>query len=119
MPHMAGMTRVPFSAHAALTQWQFGPFAVLVAAALLAAAVWYLRGVWQLSARGRAWSWLRTLSFMAGLVAVDLALQSPVATFTAMYFQAHVTQHLLLMVVAPTPSGTPAPNEACRAGAWP
>ena len=98
---MAGMTRVPFSAHAALTQWQFGPFAVLVAAALLAAAVWYLRGVWQLSARGRAWSWLRTLSFMAGLVAVDLALQSPVATFTAMYFQAHVTQHLLLMVVAP------------------
>jgi putative copper resistance protein D len=39
--------------------------------------------------------------FLAGLVAVDLALQSPVATFTASYFQAHVAQHLLLMVVAP------------------
>jgi putative copper resistance protein D len=38
---------------------------------------------------------------MAGLVAVDLALQSPVATFSMGYFQAHVIQHLLLMVVAP------------------
>ena len=28
-------------------------------------------------------------------------MQSPVATFTASYFQAHVAQHLLLMVVAP------------------
>ena len=32
---------------------------------------------------------------------VDLALQSPVATLTGTYFQAHVVQHLLLMIVAP------------------
>jgi len=32
---------------------------------------------------------------------LDLALQSPVATFTMEFFQAHVIQHLLLMVVAP------------------
>jgi putative copper resistance protein D len=38
---------------------------------------------------------------MAGLVAIELAVQSPVATFTGSYFQAHVAQHLLLMVVAP------------------
>ena len=27
--------------------------------------------------------------------------------------------HILLMVVAPAPSGSPAPIAACRAGAWP
>jgi len=64
-------------------------------------AVWYLRAQSDLAARGRRWSWKRTLSFLAGLAALDLALQSPVATFTMEYFQAHVIQHLLLMVVAP------------------
>ena len=38
---------------------------------------------------------------MLGLVVVDLALQSPVATLTGTYFQAHVVQHLLLMIAAP------------------
>ena len=67
-------------------------------------AVWYLRAQSDLAARGRRWRRKRTLSFLAGLVALDLALQSPVATFTMEFFQAHVIQHLLLMVVAPPPS---------------
>ena len=73
----------------------------MVLAAAIVAAVWYLRAQWALSARGRRWSGKRTLSFMAGLVAIVIALQSPVATFTMEYFQAHVIQHLLLMVIAP------------------
>jgi cytochrome c oxidase assembly factor CtaG len=64
-------------------------------------AYWYLRSDWRLASRGRRWPWGRTVAFMGGLVAVVLALQSPVATFTSSYFQAHITQHLLLMVVAP------------------
>jgi putative copper resistance protein D len=68
---------------------------------LIAVAYWYLRGDWLLAGRGRRWPRQRTICFMAGLVAVDLALQSPVATFTSSYFEAHVVQHLLLMVVAP------------------
>ena len=59
------------------------------------------RADWQLAARGRRWPWPRTLAFMAGLIAIDVALQSPVATFTGSYFEAHVTQHLLLMIIAP------------------
>ena len=95
------MSRVDFDLHNALTRWQSGPFSLLVAAALIAAAYSYLRGDWLLAARGRRWPPGRTAAFLAGLVAVDVALQSPVATFTGMYFQAHVLQHLLLMVVAP------------------
>jgi len=98
---MPGMRFVPLDSHTALAQWQFSPFPLLVLAAVVIIAVWYLRAQSDLAARGRRWSWKRTLSFLAGLVALDLALQSPVATFTMEFFQAHVIQHLLLMVVAP------------------
>jgi putative membrane protein len=98
---MPGMRYVPLDSHTALAQWQFSPFPLLVLAALVIIAAWYLRAQSDLAARGRRWSWKRTLSFLSGLVALDLALQSPVATFTMELFQAHVIQHLLLMVVAP------------------
>ena len=75
-------------------------FPLLVLAACIAAGVWYLRADWSL-ARGRSWKPRRTAAFFAGLVSVDLALQSPVATLTATYFEAHVLQHLLLMIIAP------------------
>jgi putative membrane protein len=98
---MPAMNRVQFNLHTALTAWQWGPFSLAVAIGLVALAYWYLRADWRLASRGRRWSGYRTLSFMAGLVAIDLALGSPVSTFTASYFQAHVVQHLLLMAVAP------------------
>jgi cytochrome c oxidase assembly factor CtaG len=98
---MPGMNRQPFNLHTVLTAWQSGPFSIIVAVAVVGTAYWYLRADWQLATRGRRWPWQRTLAFMAGLIAVDLALQSPVATFTGSYFEAHVTQHLLLMVIAP------------------
>ncbi|MGA3354432.1 MAG: cytochrome c oxidase assembly protein, partial [Acidimicrobiales bacterium] len=91
------MERVYFNLHTALFDWQVGPFPLLVLAACVAAGVWYLRADWTLATRGRRWRSQRTASFFAGLVTVDLALQSPVATLTGSYFQAHVIQHLLLM----------------------
>src|SRR5271157_1209848 len=98
MPGMPGMHAVPYTLHNALTRWQVGPFAVLVLAALITAGVWYVHGTRLLRTRGRSWSRWRTVAFLSGLVALDAALQSPVATFTMGYFQAHVVQHLLLMV---------------------
>ena len=98
---MRSMRPVTFSVHNALTQWGSGPFVLCALAVLIGVAYLYLQGDWRLAARGRRWPARRTASFMAGLVAVDLALQSPIATFTGSYFQAHVVQHLLLMIVAP------------------
>ena len=98
---MNGMARVSLSSHTALTRWEFSPFAVVVLVAAVAAAVWYLRAQWSLSARGRHWSGKRTVAFLSGLVGIVIALQSPVASFTMEYFQAHVIQHLLLMIIAP------------------
>lgn len=98
---MGNMHHLPWSVHLALTDWQDGPFALITVAALVAVAYWYLWADWQLAARGRAWPRHRVACFLAGLVAVDVAVQSPVATYTGTYFEAHVIQHLLLMVVAP------------------
>ncbi len=95
------MTRVPFTFHNALTRWEFTPFALLVLVVVVTAGVWYFRAEWAVTLRGRHWGRMRTVSFMAGLVTLDLALQSPVAALTMDYFQAHVVQHLLLMVIAP------------------
>jgi len=110
MPGMSDMGRVRFDLHTALTAWQWSPFSMFIAAALLAAAYWYLRADWQLAARGRTWPRQRMAAFLAGLAAIDLALQSPVATFTNSYFEAHVVQHLLLMVVAPPLLALSAPS---------
>jgi putative copper resistance protein D len=95
------MGRIPFDAHHALTQWEFTPFALLVLLAVVTTGAWYVRAQWMLPTPGGRWSRKRTLSFIAGLVVIDVALQSPVAAFTMSYFQAHVVQHLLLMVIAP------------------
>jgi putative copper resistance protein D len=94
------MSHIRWSLHNALTAWQDGPFALLTVAVLIGVAYWYLRADWRLAAKGRRWPPHRTAFFLTGLVAVDLAIQSPVAAYTSTYFEAHVIQHLLLMVVA-------------------
>ena len=101
MPEFPGMSQLQFSVHNLLTRWSFSSFPLCVLAVLLALAAWYLRADWALAARGRRWSSGRRLAFLAGLLTVDLAFQSPVAALAGTYFQAHVVQHLLLMVVAP------------------
>src|SRR5579875_561240 len=107
---MPGMKRLPFDLHTALTAWQWGPFAICVLVAVTLSGYLYLRGDWKLAARGRRWRGRRTAAFLLGLLAVDIALQSPVATLTSWYFPAHVVQHLVLMTVAPPLMAMGAPS---------
>lgn len=89
------------ASHSTLSQWGFQPFALVVLASVVIAGAWYVQAAWALSAKGRNWSRRRTVAFICGLIGVDLALQSPVAALSMVHFEAHVVQHLLLMVVAP------------------
>jgi putative membrane protein len=102
MKGMAGMgAEPPVNLHNLLTRWQGGPFSIGVAVVLVAVLAWYLRATRRVEARGRRWHHRRTLSFTLGLVAIEVALGSSVAVFTNYTFEAHVIQHLLLMIIAP------------------
>jgi cytochrome c oxidase assembly factor CtaG len=106
---MPGMKPVRFDVHTVFTAWDWSPFAICVAVGVLVAGYLYLRGDWRLAARGRRWRGRRTISFFAGLLAVDLALQSPVSTFTNSYFQAHIRRCYCRLA----PTGPSAPGEKC------
>jgi cytochrome c oxidase assembly factor CtaG len=82
-----------------LRSWPFDPWLLF---ALLVTAGIYLRGWRVLSCRDPArWPAARLVSFLAGLLIIFLALASPVETFTSLFLQVHMLQHLLLMMVAP------------------
>jgi putative membrane protein len=79
---------------ALLTQWTAQP--VLVALAV--AAVAYVRAARRTA---RPWPLRRTLAWLAGLVAIAVALGSGVEAQDGRLLSAHMLQHMLLSVVAP------------------
>jgi cytochrome c oxidase assembly factor CtaG/ferredoxin len=90
---------VQTAASAAFVSWSLSWSAVSI---LLAALFIYLRG-WL---RGRTLlrdqrDGGRLAAFTAGIVLVFLALASPLDAFDSLFLSAHMTQHLLLMMLAP------------------
>jgi cytochrome c oxidase assembly factor CtaG len=79
--------------------WTLDPWAV---APLALAAGIYLRGWLRLHAQA-PWRFgvERLVAFLGGLVAIAVALESPLHALGAQLLQAHMVQHLLLMMVAP------------------
>jgi len=83
-----------------LTGWSFEP---TVAVPLIAAALGWLWAVRRIDRRHRhnPVSPLRATSFLVGLVAIALALQSGVERYDTTLLSIHMVQHLLLLLVAP------------------
>lgn len=82
-----------------LASWPFDPW--LIASLVVAAAI-YLRG-WRSLRRRDPMRWHpgRPGAFLGGLAVIDLALASPIEPFATFWLQAHMMQHLLLMMIAP------------------
>jgi cytochrome c oxidase assembly factor CtaG len=80
-----------------LLDWHVDPMVVLP---LVAAAALYLRGVRRARERDRSWPKTRTAWFLAGLVVLEIALQSALDTYDVVLFSVHAAQHMLLTVVA-------------------
>lgn len=72
----------------------------IVIATLLVAAL-YSRGLWRLRHKTGGMRIWRHVSFFAGLIAVFLALQSPIDPIAERNFLVHQIQHLLIRMVAP------------------
>ncbi|HLG97395.1 MAG TPA: cytochrome c oxidase assembly protein [Bryobacteraceae bacterium] len=86
-------------AEAVLRSWRFDlPFI----AALLLLAILYVRGWLKLHRETpHRYTQERLASFFAGLLALFLALASPLDAFGNLLLEAHMIQHLLLIMVAP------------------
>ncbi|WP_435830830.1 cytochrome c oxidase assembly protein [Polymorphospora rubra] len=79
-------------------QWLPDPLFITFAAA---AAGLYVAGVWKLHRRGDAWPVARTAAFLAGCAVIVAATSSGLARYAPVLFSMHMTQHLLLTMVAP------------------
>ncbi len=79
--------------------WNFEP---VVVAPVIGTAAIYLRG-WRVASRRMParFAVRHLVATMAGLATIVLALDSPLDALNGLLLQAHMTQHLLLMMVAP------------------
>jgi cytochrome c oxidase assembly factor CtaG len=80
--------------------WAFWPQIILL---LLALAILYARGWWQLRQRGKqrlASGW-RLASFLSGLVILGLAMLSFIEVLYNLLFSLHMVQHLLITMIGP------------------
>jgi putative copper resistance protein D len=75
---------------------------VFLSASVLAAG-FYLAGVLRLARRGDRWQPGRTAAFMVGLVIVTLATSSGLGRYGPVLLSVHMTQHMLLNMLAPIP----------------
>lgn len=82
-----------------LKTWPLDPWVVVP---LLLTAGVYIRG-WRIFRRrgSRRWERFHLLAFLGSLLALFLALASPIEAFAPLLLQVHMLQHLLLMMVAP------------------
>jgi putative copper resistance protein D len=114
-PGMGGMGPQAVNAHTILAGWAVGPFPFAVAIVLVAVAGWYLHAARRRTTRARdlaaahggrtlvtrPWPVARSVSFLAGLAVIEIAIGSSVATLSGSHFTAHILQHLCLMMIAP------------------
>ena len=82
-----------------LLLWRFDPLVVVPLVLAAAVYLWAVRIVDRAHPRNPH-PRRRTWRFMGGLVAIGLALASPIEAYEGVLFSVHMVQHLLLMLVA-------------------
>ena len=83
---------------ALITSWRLD---LLVIAAVLISGLLYGRGVWRLRRRGDRWSIGRTIAWYAGLAIIVVGAMSGLAMYGRAAFSLHMTQHMVLSMIAP------------------
>src|SRR5688500_11691226 len=78
--------------------WTPDPFVIVT---LFAATVVYARGVIGLARRGHTVRNREVLCYAAGILAIAVALLSPIDRLSDILFSAHMGQHEILILVAP------------------
>ncbi|MBA2254806.1 MAG: cytochrome c oxidase assembly protein [Chloroflexi bacterium] len=94
-----GEATPPLTIERGLLAWSFDAGTWLGIAVVLGAYLWAVRRV-DLAHPGSPVPRGRTFAWMAGLVVVLVAVQSPVERYSGVLFSVHMVQHLLLTMVA-------------------
>lgn len=84
-----------------LQEWSFDPSIIV---SVVVVALIYIVGLRRLSSRsrhGRDVTWAHVCYFFLGLLAIVLALESPIDPLSNLLLSAHMVQHLLLLMIAP------------------
>jgi putative membrane protein len=91
---------LPIAPHDLWSSWNTDLFLLLL---LEATVIIYLRALWKVWRRagvGRGITIQRSLAFVGGMLALVVALISPLDALSEALFSAHMVQHLILMLVA-------------------
>ncbi|MGV8966197.1 MAG: cytochrome c oxidase assembly protein [Cellulomonas sp.] len=80
------------------TQWRWD---ILLAGAAVAGIVVYLRWVRRLHDRGDTWPWLRTVSWLVGMVVFGWTTSGGPSVYGHILFSGHMVQHMTLVMVIP------------------
>lgn len=81
-----------------LTEWRFDWIWVAFA---LTVGIGYLLGRHKVVRRGDSWSWPRTASWIAGLLALTYFTSGPPAVYGRILFSAHMVDHMALTMIVP------------------
>lgn len=95
-----GYSSLTPGAHILLTGIQLDPAGLTADAIELAVIAGYIVATRRLARRGRRWSLLATVAFVAGVLALWVAIGSGLAALDDTDETVHMVQHLLLMMVA-------------------
>ena len=104
MHSLAGVQMLPLFAHglgaASIPHWDLELLVVLPLGVSAVLYAWGLARVWRRAGAGRGIATWSALSFGAGWTVLLAALVSPVAWLSQILFSVHMTQHMLLMLIA-------------------
>ncbi|WP_026536588.1 cytochrome c oxidase assembly protein [Arthrobacter sp. H14] len=81
-----------------LTEWRIDWIWIALALTL---GIGYLIGRHKVSRRGDSWSWLRTISWIIGLLALTYFTSGPPAVYGRVLFSAHMVDHMALTMIVP------------------
>ncbi len=99
----------------ALTQWQTDVISVIGIVLEVASVGAYVYGVARVRSSGRSWPAFRTVSFVLGVASLAFVLQSGFAAYDDDLLWVHMTQHIVLMMVAAPLLALGAPVRLCFA----
>nr|WP_026819488.1 cytochrome c oxidase assembly protein [Arthrobacter castelli] len=81
-----------------LTEWRLDWLWVAFA---LTVGIGYLIGRHKVARRGDSWPWLRTISWIVGLLALTYFTSGPPAVYGKILFSAHMVDHMALTMIVP------------------